>query len=62
MMKHFDSFVRKFTVICSAGMLLQAGGCSTDLATNGTALFGLMLQRLVTDVVFGAFNVSTRGF
>ena len=62
MIQHFDSFVRKTAVIFSAGMLLQAGGCSVDPTAGAATVFGLVLQRLVTDVVFGAFNVSAGGF
>ncbi len=62
MAKHFDSFVRKTAVIFSAGMLLQVGACSTDVSANGSAVLSLIMQRLISDIVFGAFNVSTMGF
>ncbi len=62
MAKHFDSFVKKTAAIFSAGMLLQVGGCGTDITADGSALLSLILQRLISDIVFGAFNVSTMGF
>lgn len=62
MAKRFKSFVRKTAVIFSAGMLYQAGSCVIDPVEGAATLSGFVLQRLVTDIVFGVFNVSTMGF
>lgn len=62
MMKHFDCFVRRSALILSAGMLLQVGACNVDATTGAVTLLGLVLQRLIGGVVFGAFNLATVGF
>ena len=62
MVKYFNALWRKAASILGAGMLLQAGGCAVDPASAGETLLGFILQRLIGDIVFGAFNVSTGGF
>ena len=62
MVKHFDSFARRAAVIFSAGMLLQVGTCSTDVTSSASTLLSYILQSIVSDLVFGALNVSTMGF
>ncbi len=58
-MKKTDLILKRIAPFLGMGALLQVGGCSTDLGEHTAALFGLMFQRLVVDVVFGAFNLST---
>jgi hypothetical protein len=53
-----ESVYRKVVPIFSAGVLLQAGGCSFDTETTFQTLSEFVLTRLVGDLVFGAFNLT----
>lgn len=56
--KCFDSLLRKVVPILSAGMLLQTGGCTFDAGSAAQTLGDFVLARIVSSIVFGAFNVS----
>ncbi|UCE59584.1 MAG: hypothetical protein JSU63_19340 [Phycisphaerales bacterium] len=58
-MKKTDLILKRIAPFLGAGALLQAGGCTVDFGESTATLLGLMFQRLVVDVVFGAFNLST---
>ncbi|RME37980.1 MAG: hypothetical protein D6788_08365 [Planctomycetota bacterium] len=49
---------KRLMPLLAAGYLLQAGGCTTidtNLITQG--LLTAILNNLITDIVFGVFNV-----
>ncbi len=57
--RSWKTMTRRLVSILSAGLLLQANGCSLD-ATTLQGLFTTISERLVADFVFGAFNLPTQ--
>lgn len=46
----------------TAGMLMQTGACNVNVPGAAATLLQLIINSLVGDVVFGAFNASSGGF
>jgi len=60
-LRRLTPIVRRTYPILAAGTLLQTGGCAFDLGEQATTLLSFIFQNVVTDLVFGALNVSTYG-
>ena len=59
------SIVRRLAAFASAGLLLQAGGCSVNLSETIQTLLLATVNNLIASAVFGAFNLpepSSFGF
>lgn len=48
---------RRWASLLAAGMLLQVGGCTIDLAELTGGLINTIATQLIGSVVFGAFNL-----
>lgn len=57
MIKHWPKLYRKMAPFLCAGLLLQTGGCTFDSSALLTGLFTLILNNIITDLVFGFFNL-----
>ncbi len=57
MTKRWNTILRRLTPVLTAGMLLQAGGCTVDTANLFGSLLTSVANALVSDFVFGAFNL-----
>lgn len=62
MTRQWHSIVRKMAPILSAGLLLQAGGCSIDLGTTIQGLVTAAVNDLIASFVYGLFNIPLTGF
>ena len=62
MPKRTHSIMRTLAAFSSAGLLLQAGGCSVDLSSVGQSLVTSTVNSLLTSYVFGLFNIPLGGF
>jgi len=58
-MKRSHRFLRRLSVFCSAGILLQAGACNVDTNELAAGLLTSIVNTFITSVVFGAFNLGT---
>ncbi len=59
---HWNSIVRKTAPALGAGLLLQANGCSLDLNTVVPGLLTTIVNNLISNFVFGVFNIPFSGF
>jgi len=50
--------MRRFSPVLGAGILLQAGSCSFNFNELGASLTAAIVNELITDFVFGVFNVG----
>ena len=50
---------RRIAPLLGAGMLLQTGGCNLDINTLAAGLATSIVNNLITNLVFGAFNLGT---
>ena len=50
--------MRKISPWLAAGVLLQAGSCSVDTTTLATGLVQSLANALISDLIFGLFNVG----
>ncbi len=57
MVNKVRSGFRKVAPLLSAGVLFQAAGCNFDSATLVNGLVSSVLNSIVTDLVFGVFNL-----
>ncbi|MFQ5590655.1 MAG: hypothetical protein ACE5HE_05800 [Phycisphaerae bacterium] len=62
MVRRFSSIGRGLAVMLTAGMLMQTGACNVNVPGAAATLLQLIINSLVGDVVFGAFNASSGGF
>ena len=62
MTRRWNSMVRKTAPILTAGFLLQAGGCSFDPNSIAQGLLTAIANSLVSNLVFGIFNIPVSGF
>ena len=51
------SIVRRLAAFASAGLLLQAAGCSVNLSETIQTLLLTTVNNLIASAVFGAFNL-----
>ncbi len=59
---NWNSIVRKTAPALCAGLLLQASGCSIDPNTILPGLLTTIANNLISNFVFGAFNIPFSGF
>ena len=57
MTKHLYFIGRRWAAIMSAGVLLQAGSCSLDTNALATNLSTAIIQNVLANFIFGAFNL-----
>ena len=57
MTKRLYFFGRRWAAIVGAGVLLQAGSCSLDTTSLATNLSTAIIQNVLTNLVFGSFNL-----
>jgi len=57
MMNRFYALARRTAPPLGAGMLLQTGGCPIDTTTLAAGLLTSIANSLISNIVFGAFNV-----
>lgn len=62
MTRHWNSIVRKMAPALSAGLLLQANGCTIDANTIAQDVLTAVANNLIANIVFGIFNVPLSGF
>lgn len=62
MTKYWSSFVRKAGPVLSAGLLLQANGCTVDTTALAQSWLTSIASNLLGSLVFGSFNVPTSSF
>jgi len=58
MTMRMNRVLRRVAPLLSAGVLLQAGGCAFDTNTLVLGLLTSIAQSIITDLVFGLFNVA----
>ena len=58
MSQRINRMFRRFAPVLGAGMLLQAGGCNLDINTLAAGLVTSIANNLITNLVFGAFNLG----
>ena len=57
MTKRVQLIFRRVAPVLSAGLLIQAGGCSVDTSSLAGGLLASIANSLVSNFVFGAFNL-----
>ena len=62
MQKRKRLMLQKMGLLASAGLLLQAGGCTVNLAETAQTLITGTANTLIANFVFGMFNVPLSGF
>jgi len=62
MIRYLNSFTRKAGALLAAGYLLQASGCAVDTTTLVGGLVTAIANSLISDVVYGLFNIPFSGF
>ncbi len=62
MTRHWNSIVRKMAPALSAGFLLQANGCTIDTNAIAEGVVTAVVNNLISNIVFGIFNVPLSGF
>jgi hypothetical protein len=58
MSQQLHRFTRRIVTLMSAGLLLQAGGCTIDTNALVSGLVTAIANDLITGIVFGAFNLA----
>lgn len=59
MMKRWNSFVRKATPLLSAGLLLQANGCSINIEGITQGVVTAIVNDLITSFLFSVFSTGS---
>ena len=59
MSQRINRMFRKIAPVLGAGMLLQTGGCNLDINTLTAGLVTSIVNNLITNLVFGSFNLGT---
>ena len=49
--------MKRCTAVVSAGVVFQAAGCQVNTQELGATLFTSVLNNLIANFVFGAFNL-----
>ena len=62
MTRRWNLLVRKMSPLLAAGMLLQAGSCAVDPNAIAQGLFSAIVNQLISNLVFGLFNIPISGF
>ncbi|UCF35071.1 MAG: hypothetical protein JSV78_07135 [Phycisphaerales bacterium] len=57
MKRRWDRLLRTATPLLTAGVLLQAGGCTVDANLVFQGLLSSIVDSLISSLVFGAFNL-----
>ncbi len=57
MKRRLSMYAQKASLIITAGMLFQAGGCSFDTNSVVAGLTTQIVGTFISDFVFGAFNL-----
>ena len=58
MNQRINRMFRRIAPVLGAGMLLQSGGCNLDINTIAAGLATSIVNNLITNLVFGAFNLG----
>ena len=59
MSQRINRMFRRIAPVLGAGILLQTGGCNLDINTLASGLVTSIANNLITNFVFGAFNLGT---
>jgi hypothetical protein len=57
MTRRWNRLLRTVTPLLTAGVLLQAGGCSVDANLVFQGLLSSVVDSLISSLVFGAFHL-----